>query len=365
MAARLVQPGEAAPWFRAAALDGSASFSFDTVAGRFVVLLFAGSAAREQSADALRLVATHRALFDDDRACFFGFTSDPQDAAAGRIAKQLPGIRWFLDYDRRVARQYGAADEAADFYRPHWLLLDPALRVIVRAPIERGEAILRQLAELMAVPTPEGTAPVLVVPRVFDPGLCRRLIDLYEADGGSPSGYMRDVGGVTTGVHDPNFKRRSDFDLDDLPDLRAEIGDRIARILSPQIERAFQFRATRIERYTVACYDGDGEGGYFRAHRDNSTVGTAHRRFACSINLNAGEYEGGDLRFPEFGSRLYRPPTGGAIVFSCSLLHEATAVTRGKRYAYLPFFYDDAAAKQRERVAMSDKVAPDLSTYRA
>ena len=48
-----------------------------------------------------------------------------------------------------------------------------------------------------------------------------------------------------------------------------------------------------------------------------------------------------------------RAPTGGAVIFSCSLLHEATAVTKGRRYAFLPFFYDDAAAKIREANAAS------------
>ena len=37
------------------------------------------------------------------------------------------------------------------------------------------------------------------------------------------------------------------------------------------------------------------------------------------------------------------------MVFSCSLLHEATRVTRGVRYATLPFLYDDAAARLREQ----------------
>ena len=102
-----------------------------------------------------------------------------------------------------------------------------------------------------------------------------------------------------------------------------------------------------MERYIVACYDGD-VGGCFRPHRDNTTKGTAHRRFAVTINLNAEDYEGGDLRFPEFGQRTYRAPTGGAIVFSCSLLHEATPVTAGRRYAFLPVLYDEAAAAVRE-----------------
>jgi len=102
-----------------------------------------------------------------------------------------------------------------------------------------------------------------------------------------------------------------------------------------------------MERYLVACYDAE-QLGFFVAHRDNTTTGTAHRRFACTLNLNAEDYDGGELRFPEFGSRTYRAPTGGAVVFSCSLLHEAMPVTRGKRYAFLPFFYDEGKARLRE-----------------
>ena len=48
----------------------------------------------------------------------------------------------------------------------------------------------------------------------------------------------------------------------------------------------------------------------------------------------ADEFEGRQLWFPEFSRRLYKAPTGGAVVFSCSLLHEATPVTRGRRYAF-------------------------------
>ena len=83
------------------------------------------------------------------------------------------------------------------------------------------------------------------------------------------------------------------------------------------------------------------------AHRDNTTKGTSHRRFAVTINLNAAEYEGGELWFPEYGKRLYKPATGSAVVFSCSLLHEARPVTKGIRFALLPFLYDDAAAAIR------------------
>jgi predicted 2-oxoglutarate/Fe(II)-dependent dioxygenase YbiX len=82
-----------------------------------------------------------------------------------------------------------------------------------------------------------------------------------------------------------------------------------------------------------------------------------------TINLNAGGYDGGDLRFPEFGGRTYRAPTGGAVVFSCSLLHEATPVTRGTRYAFLPFLYDDEAARLRE--ANNPHLDEGIGAYKA
>jgi predicted 2-oxoglutarate/Fe(II)-dependent dioxygenase YbiX len=120
--------------------------------------------------------------------------------------------------------------------------------------------------------------------------------------------------------------------------------------MNPMIHRAFQFTPTRVERHIVACYEAES-GGHFRPHRDNTTKGTAHRRFAVTINLNADDYEGGDLCFPEFGPRTYRAPTGGAVVFSCSLLHQATPVTLGRRFAFLPFLYDEAGALIREKNA--------------
>jgi predicted 2-oxoglutarate/Fe(II)-dependent dioxygenase YbiX len=131
-------------------------------------------------------------------------------------------------------------------------------------------------------------------------------------------------------------------------DLQAACMVRIRRRLAPEIHKAFQFRATRMERCIVACYDA-AERGHFRPHRDNTTSGTAHRRFAVSLFLNSEEYEGGFLRFPEYGPALYSAPVGGAVVFSCSVLHEATAVTRGCRYMFLPFLYDESARRIRQQ----------------
>jgi predicted 2-oxoglutarate/Fe(II)-dependent dioxygenase YbiX len=189
----------------------------------------------------------------------------------------------------------------------------------------------------------------LLLPRIFELEFCRALIGLYERGQSEPSGFMQTdpVTGKTVLRSDPKMKRRRDCIIED-ENVRQHIQARLKRRLVPEIAKAFQFQATRIERYIVARYDAE-DGGHFSGHRDNTTKGTAHRRFAVTINLNAEDYEGGDLVFPEFGQQAYRAPTGGAVVFSCSLLHEARPVTRGSRYCFLPFLYDEAAAKIREQ----------------
>lgn len=343
--------GEYAPWFHAKALSGSDRYAFHTVAGRAILMLFFGSACGQSSAEALRLITTNRAMFDDHHACFFGVTTDPTDVSKNRIAQALPGIRYFLDFGNEISAAFGAAHENQD-YAPHWVVLDKELRIRARYRIDDGDRAIADLKQLIGSED-ECWAPVITVPDVLDRETCRRLIELYESQGGDPSGFMRDVDGKTTLVLDDSFKRRKDCRIED-PDLVRYLAMRVERRIRPAIHRAFQFNPTRIERYIVACYEAGA--GHFRPHRDNTTHGTAHRRFAVTINLNADDYDGGDLRFPEFGQRTYRAPTGGAVVFSCSLLHEATPVTRGTRYAFLPFLYDEAARKIRE--ANLDKFAP-------
>ncbi|WP_020655349.1 2OG-Fe(II) oxygenase [Massilia niastensis] len=357
-------PGDPIPAF-AARTASNPRYAFYTAAGRYVVLSFLGSAAQDDTRQVLRYVEERRALFDDSHLSFFGVSIDPNDEALGRLRDMIPGIRYFRDLDRKVSRQYGAlasGPASTTLYRPFTLVLDPMLRVIASIPLlpaEHHNKVLGDtLQRLPPVAEHAGTAmhaPVLILPRVFEADLCRELIAVYEQYGGRESGFMREVDGKTVEVREHRFKRRDDFEFEKRPELaplREAILARLRRRLLPEIKRAFQFEVTRMERYIVARYDSD-EGGFFRPHKDNTTPGTAHRRFACTINLNAEDYTGGDLRFPEFGRRSYRAPSGGAVVFSCSLLHEATPVTSGARYAFLPFFYDEQAARQREHNAPS------------
>jgi predicted 2-oxoglutarate/Fe(II)-dependent dioxygenase YbiX len=310
--------------------------------GRFVLFCVIADVRAKEAAPALASAA--EAHFDEVSRLCAVFVGDPR--ATEDDLKALPPTRLVFN-DPPIARACRLLDSASPAGR--WLLLDPSLRVIASWPLQE---CARAIAALAGSPEPgahagaELHAPVLIVPRVFEPDFCKTMIQYYERTGGEPSGVTKqDETGKTYVQLEDNFKRRDDCLIRDEP-LRKAILQRKYWRLTPEVEKAFMWKPTRIERYLVARYDAKS-GGFFRPHRDNTTAGTAHRRFAVTLNLNAGEYEGGDLRFPEFGARTYRAPTGGAFVFSCGLLHEATPVTRGARYAFLPFLYDEDAAKVR------------------
>jgi peroxiredoxin/predicted 2-oxoglutarate/Fe(II)-dependent dioxygenase YbiX len=368
----LLTSGDPAPSFTQRSLSNP-RFTFDTAAGRYLVLCFYGSAADPHAEAALAAAHGRADLFDDIHASFFGLSIDPEDEATGRVANRLPGFRHFWDFDLTAARLYGVAAKDADpaagpvALSRQWLVIDPTMRVVAAIPFrqDRGD-IPEVLAVLDSLPSPDrfaGTeimAPVLFLPRVFEPDLCRHLIGLYEANGGEESGFMREIDGRTVGVTDPGFKRRKDYTIAD-EELVAALQSRFLRRVVPEIAKVHQFRVTRMERYIVSCYAAE-DGGHFQAHRDNTTKGTAHRRFAVSVNLN-DDFDGGEVSFPEYGPRSFKAPPGGAVVFSCSLLHKVSKVSRGRRYAFLPFLYDDAAARIREENARY--VGAKGSSYRA
>lgn len=352
MANNLLGVGEAAPWF-VCSTQSRQRFVFDTVGGRYILLCFFASAADPVSQALLVGLSKQRQRFDDLNLAFFGVSVDADDARLQRVIESLPGVRYFWDIDRQVSRLYGACREDGRYQRVSYVL-DPMLRVLAVLPFAGDAAahlqaltqVLDSLPQIGAPCRAAFQAPVLVLPRIFEPSLCRELMDYYRARGGEPSGYMQDIDGKTVQVIGQTHKSRRDCLVED-ETLREACALRIHQRLVPQIERAFQFKVSRMERYLIGCYDAEEEG-HFRPHRDNTTKGTAHRRFAVSLYLNSGEYEGGWLRFPEFGAALYSAPLGGAVVFACSLLHEALPVTRGRRFMFLPFLYDEAAKQIRE-----------------
>lgn len=348
--------GDPAPAFRQRCTSNE-DYSFDSAAGRYLVLCFFATAGDEGGQNMLRILEEDRDLFDDKRAAFFGVSIDPEDEKKARVKETMPGIRYFWDFDYNVSKMYGSIPVDADggpvTIRRFWLVLDPMMRILGVFNGEDDASERHKVAEFLRNLPPVETfagfeiyAPIIVLPNVFEPEFCQHLIDLYETEGGEESGFMRDVGGKTKAILDYGHKRRSDVHIED-EDLRNTIQNKIVRRVVPEIRKVHNFEVTRMERYIIGCYDSATKG-HFRPHRDNTTKGTAHRRFALSINLNA-DFEGGEVSFPEYSARSYKAPPGGAVVFPCALLHEVSPVTKGKRYAFLPFLYDDEAAQIRLR----------------
>ena len=349
--------GDPAPWFRQRS-SSNPHYQFDTTAGRHILLCFFGSAEGEHARAAIDAVMARTDLFDDRRACFFGVSMDPADEA-GRVEGRLPGYRYFWDDDGTVGKLYGALPGG---HRPgaapvvmerKWVLLDIGLRIVGVIPFAEDRSDIGRVLELVerttvpeAVAVSTGPAPVLYLPRVFEPEMCAEMLAYCDARGTAASGFMIERDGRTVLANDTTRKRRTDCQIED-EKLKERIRMRVIRRIVPEVGKVYQFHVTRIERYLIGQYDA-ADRGFFHPHRDNTTKGTAHRRFAVSIGLN-DDYEGGTMRFPEFGNRRYKLAAGAALIFSCSLLHTVDPVTAGQRRVLVPFLYDDAAAKIREK----------------
>jgi len=337
--------GDPVPSFSAPVVTGG-SFDLHVSAGRWVVLSFLGSPANPRAMAEIAELARASSSLDEDQV-IVGCVFTGQPDAAARLAAISSNKLFFLaDYDGAISRSFGAHE------MPRTVVLDPMLRAVADIawdmPQGHAETVGNFLRGLPSVDDSAGVpmfAPTLMVPRVFSFEICDFLVQFYEQQGGVDSGFQFDVAGKTTTLSDWRLKRRSDVGVG-APEVRELVRDQIVRRLLPAIERYFQFRATRMERCIVACYDSE-VGGHFHRHRDNVNVGAQHRRFAVSINLN-NNFEGCDLTFPEFGRKTYRPPEGGALVFSCGALHQVTPVTKGRRYAFLTFLYGEEDAKKRE-----------------
>jgi peroxiredoxin len=95
-------------------------------------------------------------------------------------------------------------------------------------------------------------APILYIPKVFEPGFCEALIAFYEREGGAPSpSYVEEAG-------EPRFlyggsKVRHDCQISDA-EMIAAITRRISRRVLPGILKAFTRRVTGIEKFKIGCY---------------------------------------------------------------------------------------------------------------
>jgi hypothetical protein len=219
---------------------------------------------------------------------------------------------------------------------PTVLVIDRSQRVALHhaATPDLVGACLRCLDALPHEPARDVVlpAPLLLLANLLSPQQCRHLIEQFETGATIDSGMATiDADGTPRTRLDHGKKRRRDLLIAPDDPQHAVLQDLLLRRCGPEITRAFQGAIAYTDRILVARY----------------------------VNLNTEDYEGGELLFPECNDNRYSPPTGGGIIFSTGLLHEATPVTRGRRYVLLTFFHGEAAEQRRQvYLARSGAVTP-------
>lgn len=230
------------------------------------------------------------------------------------------------------------------------VVLDPNVRVAATYAHRDPETTLAGVASAVADATIAGEgsvvgrhAPVLLIPHALDDALRTRLIEQWQSSDTVETGVEATVAGERAEATDRLRKRRRDHIVTD-PALLRTLSSQVGRRVMPEIRKAFAYEANQFEGFKIGCYQAEDEG-FFTAHRDNISPATAHRKFALTLNLNE-DYDGGELRFPEYGPDRYRPAAGEALVFSGAHLHEVLPVTRGRRFVLLSFLFggDQGAA---------------------
>ncbi|MGH6933466.1 MAG: 2OG-Fe(II) oxygenase family protein [Dongiaceae bacterium] len=333
----------------------------DPAGGRFPVrgtalagspmIILASPGLNPQFAEALRQFHGLKARLDESGIRFLPVSGATPSANAEFAASQGFGVSPFSDIDGTMLSAIGmpAATDPNEVASMACLIVDCELRLLARLPIghpaayaDAGLRICQDFISSLPHGTVEQQAPVLLVPRVLSPEICRSLIEQWALGNKQTDVATAPYGLDPTSPTDPAasrpiVKRRSDWLIPDGP-LNVELRDIFRRRVVLALRKAFDFQPEAYETLRVGCYDAE-RGGYFRRHRDN--VGPPEirrRRFAMSLNLN-DDYEGGEVRFPEYGAQRYRPPMGAALLFSCGLLHEALEIRRGQRFVLLTFFF--------------------------
>lgn len=316
------------------------------VAGGPIVLFVYHTIRDPEQAAALAAFARAAAALRQGGGEIFAISGD--DIATNRATAERLGLDFPLWSDREAAvlplllTAEPPVFPEVDPFRPSFAtyVLDPNQRildVLKRPPIENQMARAGELLGLWANPAEPGgvlrrAAPVLTLPDVFDPALRRALIESWEKE--------HQEGGLSDGtknLRDSRKKRNLEHVVTDV-ELGRLVMRTLARRIGPELVKVFNYSAPyRFEGLTVLSYRADRQD-FFGVHRDNLRQ-TRQRRFAMSLNLN-DDFEGGALRFPEYGPHVYAPEAGSALVFSCALLHEALPVTRGQRWVLTTFFCD-------------------------
>ena len=361
----LFSVGDAVPWFTAASI-ANPKYHFDTLGGQPIILYFFNDLKTPGVLAILEGFHCQQVQLAQKGALFVAVGLCPINVD---MSDRWPSSSTYLllwDPDGTVRQQCGydpGHPQQATTTFPVWVL-EQRLRVcqtFTVNPETVDEAVEEAIAALDTLPSRATgaavrQAPVLFIPNVFEPDFCQQLIALLNTHGSTETGVLEEQqDGSSFNIADTSLKRRRDLALETAGmKWIHQLTHRVIRRIKPEIEKAFQYSIASFERPVVACYDAANQG-FFDRHRDNMSVEGAQRRFAMTLNLNTGDYEGGCLQFPEYSDQLFSPEIGEAVIFSCSLMHQVTPVTQGKRYAFLLFFNEPDRQPQSQPASSPSK----------
>lgn len=282
----------------------------------------------------------------------------PEKLAALKTGSGIKHSLW-ADPEHKIARVFGV-EKAAGY------VLDTILRVVRRhvhdapealasAVVEDCQAVAAYRQKNAAPRVVTDMAPALIIPNALSPELCEKCIKAFQTG----RTFEGTVGAAEKVAYRPNSKVRTDYIVSGA--LLDELDEAMARRVFPEIKKIFGLEAAYREIYKVGSYKGE-KGGFFKAHRDNFEAELGYRRIAMTINLN-DDYEGGGLKFPEYGEDVYRPVTGGAVAFSCATLHEAKPVTAGERLILVCFFHGEEEEAFRRHYLASKGLPLKIKDY--
>jgi len=313
----------------------------DHIAGKPMLLVFecATAAAASDYAQELAALRDQRVALAASATTIFAITRrSVADNRRLRDAHALP-FPVLCDVGGKVYKACGLEPPPCAVVT---LVADANFRVIralgggaVGSHAVRALAALREAAVDRPAERIGAHPPVLVVPRALSPEDCARIIQVWhrparvwETDGMHCEGYAVETGDFK--VRNESYGRVLQMVVRDRQ-VQQYLDAKLGRRVLPEIQKAFQTSVSQREDYRIARYDA-ADGGSLPPHRDNPTPETRQRRFTMSVALNAEAFTGGALRFAEYGTQEYLVPTGAAVVWSCSLLHEVLPIASGQRF---------------------------------
>jgi hypothetical protein len=304
----LLLPGDRIPEFILPDAEARLHNFYELVRGRPAVLVLAANTARQEQWDEIKGYADIAPVLDNAGVDLFIVTNDGIESMT-MVSKAIPAPAiWLADIKGVVnlaLRTGGKLDKSGLIS----LFIDSDQRVIAIKGAEPGHApwalsVLRGLSA--EAPLALGAvAPVLILPRVLDEETCRRLLS------------------------------REGLSITPTPIANPTEAEALSRLLlrriGPEVDRVFSFDDFRFESLALRQEDAAAGSSALDRRRDNSDPEAAGRSFALILDLEPGAYEGGGLRFPEYGPHLYRLATGAALVHAGGILRELLPITSGRR----------------------------------